>query len=144
MAGKKQAKIVTVPKGYEPSDDDEFMNPVMRQYFRQKLLDWKSDIEAQTQETMKNLKGESVSHPDPSDTATANATRQLELRTRDRLRKLSNKIEKTLRRVDSGEYGYCQETGDPIRVARLIARPIATLSIEAQEMHEKGERIRAT
>jgi DnaK suppressor protein len=143
MPSKQKTKKVVVPKGYEPSDDDEFMNPVMREFFRQKLLDWKADIDAQTLETMENLKGEAVSHPDPSDTATANANRQLELRTRDRLRKLSNKIEKTLRRVDSGEYGYCEETGDPIRVKRLMARPIATLSIEAQEMHEKGERTRA-
>jgi DnaK suppressor protein len=143
MPSKKKTKEVVVPEGYEPSDDDKFMNPIMREFFRQKLLDWKADIDAQTLETMENLKGEAVSHPDPSDTATANANRQLELRTRDRLRKLSNKIEKTLRRVDSGEYGYCEETGDPIRVKRLIARPIATLSIEAQEMHEKGERTRA-
>lgn len=144
MAAKKKQDKVVIPEGYKPSDtDEEFMNPVMTEYFRQKLLDWKADIDAQTKETMENLKGESVSHPDPSDTAAANANRQLELRTRDRLRKLGNKVAKTLRRLEAGEYGYCTETGDPISVGRLEARPIATLSIEAQEMHEKGERIRA-
>lgn len=144
LAVSKKSKKVKVPDGYVPSDTDEkFMNPVMKEYFRQKLLDWKADIDRQTLETMENLKGESVSHPDPADTAAANANRQLELRTRDRLRKLSNKVEKTLRRIDDGTYGYCDETGDPIRVGRLDARPIATLSIEAQEMHEKGEKIRA-
>jgi len=144
VAAKKKSKKIIVPEGYVPSDTDEkFMNPVMTEYFRQKLLAWKADIERQTLDTMENLKGESVSHPDPSDTAAANATRQLELRTRDRLRKLGNKVDKTIRRLEAGEYGYCDETGDPIRVGRLDARPIATLSIEAQEMHEKGERIRA-
>lgn len=144
MAALKKRKKVVIPKGYKPSDTDEkFMNPVMTEYFRLKLLAWKDDIEAQTKETMENLKDESLSHPDPSDTATANANRQLELRTRDRLRKLGNKVEKTLRRLEAGEYGYCEETGDPIRVGRLEARPIATLSIEAQEMHERGERTRA-
>lgn len=144
MTALKKRDTVIIPEGYKPSDEDEeFMNPVMTEYFRQKLLDWKADIDAQTKETMDNLKGESVSHPDPADTASANANRQLELRTRDRLRKLSNKISKALRRVESGEYGYCEETGDPIGVGRLEARPIATLSIEAQEMHERGERVRA-
>lgn len=144
MAAKKKRKSVKIPKGYKPSDTDEkFMNPVMTEYFRQKLIAWKADIDAQTKETMENLKGEAVSHPDPADTASANANRQLELRTRDRLRKLGNKVDKTLRRLEAGDYGYCEETGDPIRVGRLEARPIATLSIEAQEMHEKGERTRA-
>ncbi len=144
MAAIKKAKPVVVPEGYRPSDtDEEFMNPIMTEYFRQKLLELKADIDRQTKETIENLKGESVSHPDPADTAAANANRQLELRTRDRLRKLGNKVEKTLRRLEAGEYGYCTETGDPIRVARLEARPIATLSIEAQEMHERGERVRA-
>ena len=142
-APEKRGKVI-IPEGYKPSDtDEEFMNPVMTEYFRQKLLAWKADIDAQTKETMDNLKGEAVSHPDPADTAAANANRQLELRTRDRLRKLGNKVEKTLRRLEAGEYGYCGETGDPIRVGRLEARPIATLSIEAQEMHERGERVRA-
>jgi len=115
----------------------------MREYFRQRLLTWKAEIIAQTKETVEFLQKENVSHPDPADTAAANADRQLELRTRDRLRKLINKIDKALTRVEAGRYGYCEETGDPIRVKRLEARPIATLSIEAQEMHERGERTRA-
>lgn len=136
-------KKVTVPDDYVPTDEEKFMNPVMREYFRQRLLKWKSEIIAQTKETVDFLQKENVSHPDPSDTAAANADRQLELRTRDRLRKLINQIDKALTRIEAGKYGYCEETGDPIRVKRLEARPIAKLSIEAQEMHERGERTRA-
>ena len=144
MTKAKSTKNVNVPEGYKPSDTDEkFMNPVMSAYFKQKLLIWKADIAAQTADTIEYLKGENVSHPDPADTAAANADRQLELRTRDRLRKLTSKIDKALRRIETGSYGYCDETGDPIRVGRLEARPIATLSLEAQEMHERGERVRA-
>ena len=144
MAGKKETKKVVIPEGYKPSDtDEEFMNPVMRAYFRRILTEWRADVLRQTAETIEFLKGENVSHPDPADTAAANADRQLELRTRDRLRKLLSKIDKTIQSIDNGTYGYCRETGDPIRVGRLEARPIATLSIEAQEMHEKGERVRA-
>lgn len=134
---------VNIPEGYQPTDDEKFMNPVMREYFRQRLLTWKAEIIEQTKETVDFLQKENVSHPDPADTAAANADRQLELRTRDRLRKLINKIDKALTRIEAGRYGYCEETGDPIRVKRLEARPIATLSIEAQEMHERGERTRA-
>ena len=119
------------------------MNPVQKEYFRQKLLMWKADIISQTRETVAYLQGENVSHPDPADTAAANADRQLELRTRDRLRKLVNKVDKALARIERGVYGYCEETGDPISVGRLEARPIATLSLEAQEMHERGERTKA-
>lgn len=136
-------KKAIVPDDYVPTDEEKFMNPVMREYFRQRLLKWKSEIIAQTKETVDFLQKENVSHPDPSDTAAANADRQLELRTRDRLRKLINQIDKALTRIEAGKYGYCQETGDPIRVKRLEARPIAKLSIEAQEMHERGERTRA-
>lgn len=136
-------KKATVPDDYVPTDEEKFMNPVMREYFRQRLLKWKSEIIAQTKETVDFLQKENVSHPDPSDTAAANADRQLELRTRDRLRKLINQIDKALTRIEAGKYGYCEETGDPIRVKRLEARPIAKLSIEAQEMHERGERTRA-
>lgn len=135
---------VEVPEDYKPNDDEEFMNPVMLEYFRDKLLTWKADIIAETQGTVATLKAESMSHPDNIDRAAATADRQLELRSRDRLRKLTNKIDKALRRVEAGTYGLCDETGDPIRVARLEARPIATLSIEAQEMHERGERTRAS
>jgi len=139
----KKPKKVVVPEGYAPSDKDDFMNPVMKEYFKQKLLTWKVEIVEQTRETVEFLQGENVSHPDPADTAVANADRQLELRTRDRLRKLTKKIDKALTRIENGTYGLCEETGDPIRVGRLDARPIATLSIEAQEMHERGERTRA-
>ncbi len=134
---------VKLPANYEPSDDEEFMNPMQQEYFRQKLLAWKADIVAETRNTVEFLRGENVSHPDPADTAAANADRQLELRTKDRLRKLTNKIDRALRRIENGTYGYCEETGDPIELRRLDARPIATLSLEAQEMHERGERLQA-
>lgn len=143
LAKVDQNEKVVVPEGYKPSDDEDFMNSVMTEYFRQKLLAWKADIIAQTRETVEFLKQDSVSHPDPADTAAANADRQLELRTKDRLRKLGNKLDQALSRLENGTYGYCKETGDPIRVARLDARPIATLSLEAQEMHERGEKTRA-
>lgn len=139
-SGKKGVKL---PADYVPTDDEAFMNPIMTAFFKSKLLAWREDIVNQTKETIVYLKGENVSHPDPADTAAANADRQLELRTKDRLRKLLGKIDKALARVENGTYGYCDETGDPIRVGRLSARPIATLSIEAQEMHEKSEKTRA-
>ena len=131
---------VELPADYTPTDKEEFMNPVMSAFFKKKLLDWRQDIVDQTKETINFLKGENVSHPDPADTAAANADRQLELRTKDRLRKLLSKIDKALARIEEGTYGYCKETGDPIRVDRLSARPIATMSIEAKEMHEKVEK----
>lgn len=140
--GSKKAKKIIVPEGYVPSDDEEFMNPVQKEYFTQKLLTWKAEIVEQTKETVEFLQGENVSHPDPADTAAANADRQLELRSRDRLRKLANQIDKALLRIKEGTYGFCEETGDPIRVGRLDARPIAKMSIEAQEMHERGEKTR--
>ena len=140
---KKPKKPVKLPKGYVPSEDEKFMNAKQKEYFRRKLSDWKADIAEETRNTVEYLKGESVSHPDPADTAAANADRRMELRTKDRLRKLTNKIDKALKRIDDGTYGYCEETGDPIRLKRLDARPIATLSIEAQEMHERSERLQA-
>lgn len=143
MTSKKTPKPVVLPKGYKPSESEKFMNRKQQEYFRLKLLAWRAEIVEQTRDTVEFLKGESVSHPDPADTAAANADRQLELRTKDRLRKLINKIDKALLRIENGEYGYCEETGDPISLGRLDARPIATLSIEAQEMHERGERLRA-
>ncbi len=119
------------------------MNPVQVEYFRLKLVEWKEDILAQTKGTMSNMKEGNLSHPDSLDRASATADRQLELRARDRQRKLVNKIDKALRKIEAGTYGFCEETGDEIRLARLEARPVATLSIEAQEMHERGERTRA-
>lgn len=143
MTKQSSQDRVELPDGYVPSEDEEFMNPLQQEYFRQKLLSWKADIISQTKETVAYLQGENVSHPDPADTAAANADRQLELRTRDRLRKLVNKLDKALLRIENGTYGYCEETGDPIRLKRLDARPIATLSLEAQEMHERDERTKA-
>lgn len=143
MTKKATTKRVKLPKNYMPSDSDKFMNAKHLEYFRQKLEAWKADIYDQTKGTIEYLKGENVSHPDMADTAAANADRQLELRARDRQRKLISKIDKAIKRIESGTYGFCEETGDPIRLGRLEARPIATMSIEAQEMHERGERARA-
>lgn len=134
---------IVVPANYVPTDEEPFMSDRMREYFRRRLIEWREEIAAQTRDTVEYLQGERVNHPDPTDIATYNADRQLELRTRDRLRKLVRKIDKALTRIEDGTYGYCEETGDPIGARRLIARPIATLSIEAQELHERGERMRA-
>ena len=138
-----KTKPVTIPANYVPSDSEDYMNDVMVAYFRQRLVDWRNDIAQQTRGAVEYLQGERVNHPDPTDVATYNADRQLELRTKDRLRKLTRKIDQALARIETGEFGYCEETGDPIGARRLEARPIATLSIEAQEMHERGERQRA-
>ena len=139
----KAKKPIKLAENYKPSDDEKFMNAKQQEYFRRKLLTWKDEIAAETRNTVEYLQGESVSHPDPADTAAANADRRMELRTKDRLRKLTNQIDKALLRIENGTYGYCKETGDPIRLERLDARPIAKLSIEAQEMHERGERLSA-
>jgi len=143
MTKKKTPKPVVLAKGYKPSSSEKFMNPKQKEYFKQKLLKWKAEIIEQTRDTVEYLKDENVSHPDPADTAAANADRQLELRAKDRLRKLGNKVDQALQRLEDGTYGICEETGDPISVERLDARPIATLSIEAQEMHERSERLQA-
>ena len=126
---------------YRPSDDEPFMNPRQREYFRAKLNTWKDDILRESRETLENLQEESQNHPDMADRASSESDRALELRTRDRQRKLISKIEAALKRIDDGTYGYCEETGDPIGIARLDARPIATLSLEAQEMHERREKV---
>ncbi len=133
--------IVTVPHDYQPTDQEEFMNPVMREFFRQKLLKWREELLRESSETLTSLQQEGqMQKPDVTDRASEETDRALELRTRDRARKLINKIDSTLKRVDTDEYGYCEETGDPISVKRLMARPIATLSIEAQERHERAEK----
>lgn len=142
--GKPKKKMTVVPANYRPTDEEPFMNDVMSAYFHRRLIDWKEEIVAQTRGTVEYLQGERVNHPDPTDVATYNADRQLELRTRDRLRKLVRKIDQAILRLENGTYGYCEETGDPIGARRLDARPIATLSIEAQEIHERGERLRAS
>lgn len=128
-------------KDYKPSNDEPFMNPRQKEYFRQKLEDWKDEILRESRETLENLQEESQNHPDIADRASSESDRALELRTRDRQRKLISKIDAALKRIEDGTYGYCEETGDPIGLARLDARPIATLSLEAQEMHERNEKV---
>ena len=132
---------MVLPEGYVPSGDEEFMNELQQEYFRQKLLSWKNEILEATKETIQHLQDESEKHPDITDRATSESERALELRTRDRQRKLISKIDDALERLENGEYGYCEESGEPIGVARLDARPIATLSLDAQERHEKRERL---
>ncbi|WP_421759580.1 RNA polymerase-binding protein DksA [Devosia sp.] len=126
---------------YRPSEDEPFMNPRQRDYFRQKLERWKEDILRESRETLENLQEENQNHPDMADRASSESDRALELRTRDRQRKLISKIDAALKRIEDGSYGYCEETGEPIGLARLDARPIATLSLEAQETHERREKV---
>ncbi|SFV30752.1 DnaK suppressor protein [Devosia crocina] len=126
---------------YRPSEDEPFMNPRQREYFRSKLLTWKDDILRESRGTLENLQEESQNHPDMADRASSESDRALELRTRDRQRKLIGKIDAALKRIEDGTYGYCEETGDPIGIARLDARPTATLSLEAQELHERREKV---
>lgn len=132
---------VLVEEKYRPAEDEAFMNDRQLEYFRQKLLSWKEDILRESRETIGNLQTETENHPDLVDRASSEADRALELRTRDRQRKLISKIDEALRRIEDGTYGYCEETGEPIGLARLEARPTATLSVEAQERHERRERV---
>ncbi|MFZ4067332.1 MAG: RNA polymerase-binding protein DksA [Phenylobacterium sp.] len=136
-----KADVLASGKEYRPSEDETFMNQRQLEYFRRKLLAWKDEILRESRETVVHLQSETENHPDLADRATSEADRSLELRTRDRQRKLISKIDEALRRIDEGSYGYCAETGEPIGIARLDARPIATLSLEAQERHERRERI---
>ena len=129
-----------LPPDYRPSEDEEFMNPMQREYFRQKLLGWRSELLQESSETLKHLQEESLSEPDIADRASLETDRSLELRTRDRERKLIARIDDALQRIEEGTYGFCEETSEPISLRRLEARPIATLSIEAQERHERMER----
>ena len=128
-------------EGYQPQAGEEFMNPRQLDYFRRKLMNWKEDILRESRETVTHLQAETENHPDLADRASSETDRALELRTRDRQRKLISKIEDAIRRIEDGSYGYCEETGEPITLARLEARPIATLSLEAQERHERRERV---
>jgi DnaK suppressor protein len=128
-------------KPYRPTDKEPFMNERQRDYFRQKLLAWKDDILREAKETLQHLQDENQNHPDFADRASSETDRAIELRARDRQRKLIAKIDDALTRIDEGTYGYCEETGEPIAIKRLEARPIATLSIEAQERHERRERV---
>jgi len=129
-----------LPKGYKPSDDEPFMNARQREYFRRKLLSWKEELVRESTQTLQHLQEDSLQEPDLADRASVESERSLELRTRDRERKLLTKIDNALERLQDGSYGYCEDTGEPISLSRLDARPIATLSIEAQERHEKRER----
>jgi DnaK suppressor protein len=126
---------------YRPTDDEPFMNERQREYFRKKLLSWKQDILREAQDTIANLQAESENHPDLADRASSETDRAIELRARDRQRKLIAKIDAALSRIEDGTYGFCEETGEPISLKRLDARPIATLSLEAQERHERREKV---
>ncbi|GAB6967133.1 RNA polymerase-binding protein DksA [Komagataeibacter kakiaceti JCM 25156] len=133
--------MITLPPDYRPSEDEEFMNPQQVEYFRLKLLKWRTDLLKEADETLASLSEGGIHEADITDRASVETDRALELRTRDRARKLISKINQALQRIESGTYGYCEETGEPIGLKRLEARPIATLSIEAQERHERMERI---
>jgi len=128
-------------KNYRPTDKEPFMNERQRDYFRQRLLAWREDILKEAKETLQHLQDENQNHPDLADRASSETDRAIELRARDRQRKLIAKIDAALHRIDDGTYGYCEESGEPIGLKRLEARPIATLSVEAQERHERRERV---
>jgi DnaK suppressor protein len=133
--------LTKVDAGYRPKEDEPFMCDRQVEYFRHKLLSWKDEILRESRETLSHLQAETENHPDLADRASSETDRALELRTRDRQRKLISKIDAALRRIEDGSYGYCEETGEPIGLGRLEARPIATLSVEAQERHERRERV---
>lgn len=133
--------MVTLPPDYLPADDDEFMNPQQVEFFRRQLLRWRADLLRDADGTLASLSEGGIHEADITDRASVETDRALELRTRDRARKLIAKIDQALQRIETGTYGFCEETGEPIGLKRLIARPIATLSIEAQERHERMERV---
>jgi|TARA_B100001758_G_scaffold51240_1_gene41730 DnaK suppressor protein len=132
--------MAKISKTYKPTQKEKFMNAKMKEYFRQKLENWKNELLKESSQTLNNLQTENEAKPDMTDRASEEIDRTFELRTRDRERKLINKIDAALRRIEDGTYGYCEETGEPIGLKRLEARPVATLSLEAQEMHEKAEK----
>lgn len=133
--------LVTLPPDYRPTESESFMNPQQLQYFRQKLLRWRQDLLREAGETLSSMGQGGIIEADLADRASVETDRALELRTRDRARKLISKIDMALERIENGTYGYCEETGEPISLKRLDARPIATLSLEAQERHERKERV---
>jgi DnaK suppressor protein len=139
--GRNGKSVLPMERLYRPTDKEPFMNERQREYFRLKLLDWREDILKEAKETLQHLQDESQNHPDLADRASSETDRAIELRARDRQRKLISKIDAALARIEDGTYGYCEETGEPISIKRLEARPIATLSIEAQERHERRERV---
>jgi len=132
---------VILPDDYTPAEDEPFMNDRQLEYFRRKLIAWKNDLLSDSRDTIEGLQGTTRNIPDITDRASEETDRALELRTRDRQRKLVAKIDSALRRIDNGEYGYCEMTGDPISLKRLDARPIATMTLEAQEKHERREKV---
>ena len=132
--------MTKIAKNYKPTQKEKFMNAKMKEYFKQKLLNWKNELLKESSQTLNNLQNENEAKPDITDRASDDIDRSFELRTRDRERKLINKIDQALHKIEDGSYGYCEETGDPISIKRLEARPVATLSLEAQEMHEKAEK----
>lgn len=131
---------VILPPDYKPSVDEEYMNEFQVEYFRQKLMEWKKSLLAQSQDTLEELRQGGLNQPDELDRASMETDKALDLRTKDRARKLISKINEALKRIEDGSYGYCEETGEPIGIERLEARPVATLSIEAQERHERMEK----
>ena len=132
--------MAKISKNYKPTQKEKFMNAKMKEYFKQKLLSWKNELLKESSQTLNNLQSDNEAKPDITDRASEEIDRSFELRTRDRERKLINKINSALLRIEDGSYGYCDETGEPIGLKRLEARPVATLSLEAQEMHEKAEK----
>ena len=141
MAARAKISDIVLPPGYRPAETEPFMNEMHRAYFRKRLIEWKDDILRQTRETLAILHEDSTQHADLADRATSETDRATELRTRDRQRKLISKIDAALSRIEDGTYGFCEDTGEPIGLKRLDARPIATLSVEAQERHERREKV---
>ena len=139
--GEEMKQEAFLPEDYTPAEDEPFMNDRQLEYFRRKLLAWKNDLLSDSKDTIEGLQDGTRNIPDIADRASEETDRALELRTRDRQRKLVTKIDAALRRIDDGEYGYCEVTGDPISLKRLDARPIATMSLEAQERHERREKV---
>ncbi|QEW21184.1 DnaK suppressor protein [Marinibacterium anthonyi] len=139
--GAQMKQEVFLPDDYRPAEDEPFMNDRQLEYFRRKLLTWKAELLAESRDTIEGLQDSTRNIPDVADRASEETDRALELRTRDRQRKLVAKIDAALRRIDEGEYGYCDVTGEPISLKRLDARPIATMSLEAQERHERREKV---
>ncbi|MDE1153853.1 MAG: RNA polymerase-binding protein DksA [Micavibrio sp.] len=140
MSSLPETSPTILPPDYKPTEKEKFMNPVMLEYFRQKLLRWRSELLLESDQTIKEMQEDNLQKPDIADRASAETDHALELRTRDRERKLISKINAALEKIGEGAYGFCEETGEPISIARLEARPIATLSLEAQERHERKER----
>lgn len=141
VSAKKKKTSESDLADYRPTESEPFMNDRQKEYFRRKLVEWKNDILKESRFTLEQLQEESLHLPDIADRASSETDKAIELRTRDRQRKLIAKIDSALRRIETGEYGYCEETGEPIGIRRLEARPIATLSLEAQERHERAEKV---